>query len=221
MNTIQNILSFLNELDNNNYRDWFRANKDRYTTLKEEFEQFIDGLIAEISGFDKRISGLQAKACTFRIYRDVRFSKNKLPYKDHFGAYMAAGGRKSVYAGYYLHVSPHGSFVAGGVYQPPTPVLKAIRTDIFHNPETIKQLLADKEFSRYFTEIFGEKLKTAPRGFPKDFADVELLRYKSYAVSKDLYDKDLKDKMLTDNLLAMFRASCQFNEYLNQIIDNQ
>ncbi len=119
MNTV---LAFLNDLSANNHREWFESNRVRYEQSRNEVLQLTDRLIEEIRGFDPTIPPLNGKECLFRIYRDVRFSPNKAPYKTYFGSYMAVGGRKSVRAGYYLHIDPTGSFMGGGIYMPESPV---------------------------------------------------------------------------------------------------
>ena len=130
MNT-KGILAFLNELAENNNREWFQANKPRYEEAKKEFENFVGQLIGEISKFDPQIKTVEAKNCLFRIYNDIRFAKNKAPYKTNFGASIAKGGKNGGYAGYYLHIENGASFVAGGVYMPQADKLKLIRKEIY------------------------------------------------------------------------------------------
>ena len=136
----KNILLFLNELKNNNNRDWFHANKPKYNEAKVEFENYINNLIPEIGKFDNEIKHLEAKECIFRIFRDVRFSKDKSPYKPNFGAYIVKGGKKSGNAGYYLHIEPENSFLGGGIYMPPSNILKAIRIEIYENIDEFKSI---------------------------------------------------------------------------------
>jgi len=215
----KSIQEFLIELKFNNNRPWFKENEKRYKAAKQEFSSFIDELIVELKKFDKSIDVESSKECLFRIFRDVRFSKNKEPYKTNFGAFISKGGRKSNYAGYYVHFEPDQSFIGGGIYMPQGPVLKAIRTEIFHEPETFKKIVQSKEFSNSFDGIFGDKLKLAPKGFSKDFEDIELLKHKHYAVSHDVSN----DFWLKGNVLKktvdVFKVQQKLNEFLNKAVD--
>jgi uncharacterized protein (TIGR02453 family) len=212
--------SFLNQLNENNNREWFHANKAIYNEAKKEFEEYIDLLIPKIKEIDNELDVTSAKDCTFRIFRDVRFSKNKLPYKVNFGAHVAKGGRKSKYAGFYVHIEPNNSFIGGGVYMPQSNVLKAIRTEIFENSEGFKQVIENGDFKKYFPKIYGDKLKTAPRGFPKDFEDIDLIRYKGYAVMHKVEDKKLISDSEHNYLLTVFNELYNLNKYLNKTIAN-
>ena len=184
----QTIFNFLQQLSENNNREWFHGHKLEFIKTKESFEIITELLIREIGKYDKEIGTLQAKDCIFRIYRDVRFSKDKSPYKTNFGAFLVPDGKKSGKAGYYLHLDPDGSFLAGGVYMPASDQLKKIRNYIFAHPEELKQIIGKPGFKRNFGEISGDKLKKAPRGFPADFPDLELLKFKSYIAVKN-YNK--------------------------------
>ena len=214
---MKKIVDFLTELKENNNRDWFHANKDIYNEAKERFDTYINLLIPKVKEIDQGVDVNEAKECTFRIYRDVRFSKNKEPYKTNFGGYINKGGRKSKYAGYYLHVEPDNSFIGGGIYMPQGDDLRSVREEIHKNPETFKKLINDKEFKKYFPELWGDKLKTAPRGFPKDFKDIDLLRYKSYTVLHYIDDKYLFSKNFFDYVVKVFKVQYKFNKYFNDI----
>ncbi len=212
------ILGFLKDLKVNNNRDWFKANDMRYQLAKNEFEDFIDEVIPALKKIDKEIDVLNAKDCIFRIFKDVRFSKDKNPYKTNFGAFIAKGGRKSKYAGYYIHVEPGKSFVGGGIYMPEAPELKAIREEIYNNSESFKKIINNPSFKKYFTEIYGDKLKTAPKGFPKDFKDIDLLKFKHYAVVHNIKDSFWNSENLLSNLSEIFKAQLPFNRFLNKAI---
>lgn len=215
---MKNILNFLKDLKNNNNRDWFQTNKPVYDEVKKQFEEFVNILILKIKEFDTKVDVNSAKECTFRIYRDVRFSKTKEPYKTNMGAYIAKGGRKSEFAGYYIHLEPGGSFAGGGVYCPQPKVLKLVRDDIYNDVSTIKGILDDPAFKKVFPDMYGEKLKTAPRGFPKDFPDIDLLNYKSFTVVKSLTDKEIMSACFFDDLIEIFKIQKPFNDYLNGVI---
>jgi uncharacterized protein (TIGR02453 family) len=213
----QSTLKFLSALKKNNNRDWFLVNKKEYDAAKEDFIDYVQKLIAGISTFDKKVSGLEAKNCVFRINRDVRFSHDKSPYKSNMGANMSPGGKKSPSAGYYFHVQPGGSFIAGGMWQPEPDKLKALREDILYDPDDFKKIIGSKEFKKHYGKLSDEdKLKTAPKGFDKEHPDIELVKYKSYIVVKNLSDKEVLDKNLLKNTLEAYKALKSLNDYLNK-----
>lgn len=211
---------FLLELQFNNNRQWFKENEDFYKKAKSEFEDFTSNLITGLQKIEPEIGELTPKDCTFRIYRDVRFSKDKEPYKNNMGAFIVKGGKKSPFAGYYVHLEPGGSFVGGGVYMPEKAVLDKIRNAIFQNPEPLKKILNNKKFKSYFNEIYGEKLKTAPKGFPKDFEDIDLLKHKHYALAHSLNDDFWTNNNVDAEILKVFSVMKEFNDYFNDIIKN-
>jgi len=214
------IIQFLKELTKNNNREWFSENKQFYVEAKEAFENVVAELISIIGAYDKEITELQPKDCIFRIYRDVRFSKDKTPYKTHFDAFIAKrGGRKSVYAGYYIHVKHGASLFGGGVYAPIPEILKNLREEIYNFPEEFKAIINAPEFKEYFGSLYLEKLKYAPKGFPADFPDIELLKYKSYVVTHPLTNRELASKNITGELKGMIRTLYPFNAFLNRAID--
>jgi len=217
---MKTILSFLTQLEENNTREWFNDNKAVYEEARSHFESFINLLIVKIKEFDPEIDVNGAKECVFRIYKDVRFSKDKSPYKTNMGAYIAKGGRKSELAGYYMHIEPEGSFAGGGIYCPQPAVLKKIREDIYSQPEDIKAILNEKSFKASFPELYGDRLKTVPKGYPKDFKDGELLKFKDYTVIKYLSDKDILSDTLSDKVIAIFKIQKPFNDYLNKAVNN-
>jgi len=217
----KNILQFITELSINNNREWFAENKNKYENVRSEFEQISKELIVEISKFDDEIKHLDAKDCIFRIYRDTRFSHDKTPYKTHFGVFIAsAGGRKSQRAGYYLHIDPAGSFVASGVWCPEPNLLKALRQSVFDNIEELNNIRIEPQFNLYYKEFFDEdKLKKVPSGFPKDFADAELLKLKHYLVKHDLSDSLLNTDNFVKQVADIFKTAYPFNKFLNYTVD--
>lgn len=217
---MKTVYKFLSDLKHNNNRDWFNDNKDKYNEAKNIFENYINSLIPKLKKIDKSVDINSAKECMFRIYKDVRFSKNKLPYKTNFGAVMAKGGRKSLYAGYYIHIEPESSFVGGGIYMPQAKILKAVRDNIFFDSAELKKILNNTNFKKYFSDFIGDKLKTAPRGFPKDFKDIKLLRYKNFAVSHNIDNDDITSEKSQEKILEIFKAQKPLNEYLNKIVEN-
>jgi uncharacterized protein (TIGR02453 family) len=218
METIKkSTLDFLTAIKCNNNRDWFIANRPLYLSAKENFESFVQEVIDRIVLFDPIIKGLEAKSCVFRINRDIRFSNDKSPYKSHFGAFIVRGGKKNgdKYAGYYFHIEPGASIMAGGAYTPPAPWLSAIREKISDSPEEFLKITGEKNFIKYFKSIDGEKLKTAPKGYPKDHPHIELLKYKSYLVVNEAPDKLVLSKDYMDHVVNVFKTMKPLNDYLN------
>ena len=210
--------AFLKKLKSNNHKEWFDANKDSYLLAKEEFEQLVDKVIKGITRSDKKISpDLRGKDCTFRIYKDVRFSKDKTPYKTNMGASINPGGKKSLLAGYYLHLEPGGSFLAGGVYMPESGVLNAIRQEIDYNPKPLHSILKSASFKTFFKGFDEEgKLKTAPKGYPKDHPDLELLKNRHFVVSHPLNDALLLGAKPEETIVQGFKAMQPLMEYLRE-----
>jgi len=210
---------FLKELKQNNNKEWFDKNRSVYVKLRKEFEDFIGLVITKISKFDREAGQTNSKASVFRINRDTRFSNNKLPYKSNFGAFIAMGGRKGINGGYYIHVEPGECFLAGGIYMPSGPMLKAIRTEIFDNIEEFREIILAPDFVKHFGSRFGdEPLKSAPRGFPKDFAYMDYLKYKHYTVLKNEPDRIYQSREFMDEVIDVFKAMAPFNKFLNHAV---
>ena len=217
----EDIINFLKELNENNNREWFAQNKSRYEKVKSKFEEISRLLISEISVFDNDIKNVDVKDCVFRIYRDIRFSTDKTPYKTHFGVYIAsAGGRKSQRGGYYLHLDPAGCFIAVGVWCPPPNILKALRQSVCDNIDELNEIRNETGFNTYFKTFFEEdKLKNVPAGFPRDFPDAELLKLKHYMVEYKLDDKILNASDFVLQLAQIARAGYPLNKFLNYTVD--
>ncbi len=211
-------LTFLERLKNNNNREWFKDNKQAFQTAKENFEFCVQELLDKIAEFDPEMKGTLAKDCVFRIYRDVRFSKNKEPYKTNFGASMGAGGRKSMMTGYYLHIGPTDSMIAGGAYMPTGDRLKAIRQEIDYNLEEFESILKDKNFKKTWGELEGEKLKTSPRGYAADNPAMKYLRHKSFIAHRSISDKELYSKQFTSKMAKHFESMLTFKTFFNRAL---
>jgi uncharacterized protein (TIGR02453 family) len=214
------ILSFLKELQKNNQREWFLENKLTYTMLRKQFEDFVNQLICGINEFDKEIGLLTAKDCIFRINRDIRFSNDKSPYKNNFGAYITKGGRKSPFAGYYFHIEPRNSMLSGGCYIPRPEILRAIREEIYQKPDEFLALINDKNWKKNFQELDGEKLQGTPKGFNRDFPQADLLKYKSYVMYMPINDKFLANPNLLKNSLEVFKTMYSMNAFINKSIEH-
>lgn len=215
---VSNILKFLSELEKHNTKEWMDANKSWYQDCRSEFLGFVDELISEVAKFDQNIEGLKSHKCIFRINRDIRFSKNKDPYKTNFGSAMGEGGRNAGNPIYYFHLEPKRAFLAGGLYMPEPESLKKIRQEIDYNPEELKKLVSEDAFTKAFGAIEGDRLKTAPKGYPKDHPNIELLRLKSYIVVKDLSKKEIVSDQLLDQILYHYKLIKPFNDYLSVAI---
>jgi uncharacterized protein (TIGR02453 family) len=215
---MEKTIDFLKKIKSNNNKEWFETNKEKYLIAKAEFELVVDKLIKETHKFDKQISpDLKGKDCTFRIYKDVRFSKDKTPYKSNMGASINPGGKKSLVAGYYLHIEPGTSFLAGGVYMPEPEMLQAIRQEIDYNSAPLLKILKSASFKKYFNGLDEDgKLKTAPKGFEKDHPLLELLKNKHFIVSYKLSDKQLLDKNFVTTVASGFKAMHPFLNYLRE-----
>jgi uncharacterized protein (TIGR02453 family) len=211
-------LDFLKQLSRNNNKEWFEKHRTEYLRAKTNFESFVQILINEITEFDPVIKGLEAKNCIFRINRDVRFSNDKSPYKTNMGAFIVKGGKKNgdKYAGYYFHIEPGKSMLAGGAYIPPALWLTAIREKIDDEPERLLAIINNPLFKKYFVKLEGEKLKKAPKGFSPDHKYIELLKYKSYLAMQEVNDKQLLGNDYLKYSSNVFEAMKPLNDFLNE-----
>ena len=216
---METTLKFLKQLAKNNQKEWFDANRKTYETSKAEFEAIVKSVIDKSVLFDPKLAGLEAKKCLFRINKDVRFSKDKSPYKLNMGASINPGGKKSEIPGYYIHVEPGKSFLAGGSYQPMPDVLAAIRQEIDYNTAEFKKLLNAKDFKTYFKELEQEgKLKTAPKGYDKNHPEISLLQHKNFIMVHQLKDEDVLNKNFPAYAAKVFKAMLPMNEFLRGCI---
>lgn len=207
-------LSFLRTLSRNNNREWFNENKSLYLEAKENVELFVEHLIQAISEFDDEILKIDPKKAVFRIYRDVRFSKNKVPYKTHFGASLGMG-KGSKISGYYLHIEPGQSFLAGGVYTPEPSILKEIRKEIAASGEEFLKILDHKDFRNNFRGLSVEhQLQRVPTGFEKDHPMAEYLKLKSFTVSHPISDEELLVKNAAKNFAKILESIKPLNDFL-------
>ena len=206
-------LSFFKDLIKNNTREWFTENKGRYDAARQNFLSFLEELLVPLSELEPYLKEQKAKDVVFRIYRDVRFSHDKRPYKNHFGAYFAPKGRKSVEPGYYLHLSPGQSFLAGGVWMPPAPQLTALRQEIDYNWEEFQQIMQAPAFRKHFKDVEGDTLKTSPKGYSADHPAIRYLRLKSFNVSHALTDKQVTSAGFQPYAVEVFSAMKPLNDF--------
>lgn len=213
------VFEFLRELAANNNREWFHAHKPEYERARLEFEELLAAVIARISTFDESIRYVEPRQCTYRIYRDTRFSADKAPYKIHLGGYINARGKKSDHCGYYLHLQPEGSMLAGGCYCPSPALLKVLRQAIADNMDEYRSIVEDPSFRQYFPVVGESFLKTAPKGFSRDYPFLKYVQCKDFLVSYPLPDDFFLSADSLDRTEAVFRQLKRFSDFLNEIID--
>lgn len=214
------VLRFLQDLSENNNREWFQDNKTRYDESRKKVLFLTEIVINEIRKFDPEIPVLDPKDCLFRIFRDVRFSHDKRPYKTNFWSFIAKGGRKSVYSGYYFHIDPTGSFAGGGIYMPNAEPLKAIREYIAENGDEFLSLMNNRNFKKIYPEMMDDKLKTAPKGFSPDHEFIDLLRYKSFAFMRPFSQPEVLADNYVEQLVETFKTLSPVNRFLNDALKN-
>ncbi len=211
------VLDFAAALKLNNNRPWFMEHRDEYESARLNFEIFVSALIGELSKSDP-LGGITPKDCIFRLNRDLRFTKDKTPYKPYMSAYIAPGGRKSRLLGYYVHLEPGNVMLAGGMYEPEPQQLNAFREAISRNSRPFREILADTTFREYFGGVGGERLKTIPRGFTADHPDADLLRLKTITVTRRLAESDVVSPPFFETTINTFRAMKPFLDYLQNFI---
>jgi uncharacterized protein (TIGR02453 family) len=215
-------MDFLYELSLNNNKAWFEKNKRAYESAKEDVEQLIETLIIRMSAFDEGLIGVNPQDCMFRIYKDARISKEKLPYKTNMGASIAPGGKKSGLAGYYIHIEPGGeSFIAGGIWMPDKEPLYKIRQVIADHAWDFKKILNQRQFKIAFGLLEDHQGKTIPKEFSKGHPEADLLKYKSFIVSHAFDDKEVLAPDFIERVVEICRTLYPLNKFLNDaILDN-
>jgi len=216
-------LQFLKKLDKNNNKAWFDANRKQYEAAKLDFANLTGQVIAQFGKKEPAIALLQPKECVFRINRDVRFSKNKAPYKNNMGASIKAGGKKSLVAGYYIHLEPGGkSFVGGGLYMPDARVVGKIRQEIDYNYAEFIKIVQNKKFvAQYGGLDFSEgmSLVREPKGYEKENPAIAYLKLKSWVATAPLSDTALQDKNLATQLTKAFEYLQPLISFLNEALE--
>lgn len=215
----KNILSFLQQLAENNHKDWMDANRDWYLQVKSGFLQEVSELLTKMVEIEPGLAALRPKDCIFRQNRDIRFSANKSPYKNNLAAYFAVGGKKSNGPGYYLHIQPGESFMGGGIYFPNPEILKKIRQEIDYSGEELTGILNRKDFKNMFGEIEGDKLKTSPRDYSADHPHIEYLKLKSFIVSRKISDAEILSGAFIGKTLEGFYMMKPFNDFLSKAVE--
>ncbi len=211
------ILGFLDELSQNNNKIWFDQHRPDYEAARSSFEQLIDELIDEFRASD-HLQGLTAKDCIARIYRDIRFTKDKSPYKTNLAAVIAPGGWRSTYIGYYISISPHGqSMVAGGLYHPTQEQLNRFRQVISENADAFKKIIGAQDFLQAFGTVEGERLKTAPKGYDRTHPEIALLQLKQIMAIHHFSDQEVVAHNFSAQVARICQAMKPFLAYLSSI----
>lgn len=217
---MEDILKFLKGVAKNNNREWFEKNKPTYLAQKTAFDDFLEALHKDLLKFDDGLAGLNPRKQAFRIYRDVRFSKDKRPYKTNMGAGFSPKGKMEQEPGYYIHIEPgNKSFVAGGLYMPDPPNLAKVRQEIDYNPERLLKILNAKKFKAFFGGLSDwDKLKTVPKGYAKDHPHIELLKNKSFVVSHNFTDAEVVSKQFPKKVAEACKLLKPLNDFLVEAI---
>ncbi len=209
-------LDFLKRLSKNNNRDWFNAHKDQYLTAQENMIGFVEMLMMQMSKHDQ-IEVTAGKRNLYRIYNDVRFAKDKSPYKPRFAGYIRRV-KPLLRGGYYFWIKPGGSHIACGFSYPNAEDLKRVRMDILHNYKDWNKLLKRKSIQSTFGNMQGEQVKTTPKGFPKDHPAIDLLRYKQYWFEHSFSDKEVLSKDFLSNVNKAFKNIRPFFDHMSEVL---
>lgn len=214
-------LQFLDDLKANNNRDWFLDNKKRYELFKKDYHQLVADFLDRMKPLDSSLEMLEVKNCTFRINRDIRFSKDKSPYKDHLGVWLSSGSKGNNRAGYYVHIAREGSFVAGGFYCPEPEDLKKIRKEIAYFYEDLDEILANKNFKKVFNDFDRNEtnvLKNPPRGYEKEHPAIEYLKLKSFETSQKFDIKEILEPDFVARMCQKLILLKPLNDFMNRAL---
>ncbi len=219
---MKDIYEFLKDLSCNNNREWFNANKERYLEVKRKSELLAQELINGVATFDPEAAYLTVADCTYRIYRDTRFSPDKTPYKTHIGIFINPPyGKKSNRMGYYLHIEPGHSMVGAGTICLPSKTVTAIRQSIFENIEEYLEIVRNPDFSSTYPVVGENCVKTAPKGFAKDWEHIDLVRPRDFVASHMLTDKEMTGSDIAVKVTEIFKVAKPWNDFINYTIDEQ
>ena len=212
-------LRFLSDLAAHNTKDWFDAHRADYDAARKDFEDFVEKLRVALTPIVPQLEGQRARDLTFRIFRDLLFSKDKTPYKANFGAYFCRAGKKAADAGYYLHLQPGGAFLAAGLWMPESPLLKAVRQEIDYNLDEFRGIVEGKAFTKIYPRLEGETLKTPPQGYAADHPGIGYLKRKSFVASSPADDAVFTSKDAVKRCAAIFEKGKPLVDFLNRAMD--
>ena len=214
-------LEFLRQLVENNNREWFLENRKKYDDAKADLENLVSYIIKEVGKFQD-LGNLHVKDCIFRINRDIRFSKNKTPYKSNLSVGIGPGGRSSGKIDYYLHIQPgNQSFLGGGMWETTSEQIARFRQEIDYNADELKKLIEDKTFREFYPSISGETLKTMPKGYPKDHPEIELLKRKQLFFDHRFTDKEVTSSDFGEKVVKGIALLKPFTDYMNYVLYEQ
>lgn len=214
-------LQFLDDLKTNNNRDWFLENKKRYEIFKKDYHQLVSDFLDAMKPMDASLELLEVKNCTFRINRDIRFSKDKSPYKAHLGVWLSTGVKGQNRSGYYVHIEKGASFIAGGLYSPEAEDLKKVRKEIAFFHDDLEAIVADKNFEKEFGSLDvteTNSLKNPPRGYEKDHHAIEFLKLKSFTATQKFDIKEVTHKDFVSKMSQKLIALKPLNEFINRAL---
>lgn len=217
-------LQFLDDLKKNNNRDWFQDNKKRYEVFKKDYHQLVSDFLDAIKPLDPSLELLEVKNCTFRINRDIRFSKDKSPYKAHLGVWLSSGAKGQNRSGYYVHIEKGASFIAGGFYSPEPDQLKKVRKEIAFFYEDLDAILKDKNFKKEFGSLDtneSNSLKNPPRGYEKDHPAIEFLKLKSFTATQKYDIAEVTQKDFVAKMSKKLIALKPLNEFINRALETE
>lgn len=217
-----NTIQFLKKLEKNNTKPWFDANRALYESAKADFLQLTAQVLKETAKFDASIAHLQPKECVFRINRDVRFSKDKSPYKTNMGMSIARGGKKGNFAGYYFHLEPGKSFVGGGLYMPMPDDLKKLRQEIDYNFADFQKIIQHKNFRAAYGDLDFDaalSLSRAPKGYEEDNPAIKYIKLKSFIATNTIADSTLTEKSLVKQITQSFKALHPLLNFINAALE--
>jgi uncharacterized protein (TIGR02453 family) len=211
-------MQFLIDLKKNNDREWFETNRKRYEAAKENVLELAASLIKIVAAFDKNIAELQPKDCMFRINRDVRFSKNKAPYKNNMSLVISKGGKKSDSAAFYIHIEPGQAFIGCGYWSPETKKLASIRQEIDYNFNDWKKIISTKKFKETFVDGISKEdtLQRPPKGYDVENPAIDFLKLKSFIAVKKISDTTLQDKNFVKEILETYKSVKPMLDFLNK-----
>jgi uncharacterized protein (TIGR02453 family) len=217
---MDHILKFLKAVGKNNNRDWFEKNKAKYLDAKNSFDDFLEAFHKDLVKIDERLATVNPRKAAFRIYRDVRFSKDKSPYKTNMGAGFSPNGKMEFEPGFYVHIQPGDkSFIAGGLYMPSPEQLAKVRQEIDYNADRLLKILNNKKFKSYYKGLDDyDKLKTMPKGYAKDHPHIDLLKNKSFVVSHLFKDSEVVKTDFKKKIVEGCKLLKPLNDYLNEAI---
>lgn len=213
------LLTFLKQLEKNNHKEWFDANRTTYEQLRKDWLEFVALILQEVSKFEPAAKDLDPKKCIFRINRDIRFSKNKAPYKTNFGLQINPLKSSGDFNGYYLHIEPGNCFISGGSYMPQPPRLAAIRQEIDYNFDAFKKVVEASSFKKHFGKLSGDTLTRPPKGYDAENPAIEYLKHKDFVATRQLSEKEVMDKDFIKTISQTFKAMQPLVQFLQASTD--